>query len=581
MLQETRTYTIVACIALIAALTSPGLYAMECVSAADLFSAPADDLPEVNLGAALITQATLPTGGPAPLAVRDCSEDGTLDVWVGWSESSASPPAMIHMSPNLCLGKAPEVVAVVLRHYYTCTLEGFDDSNALVASATAAPGPAAQTLTLQAPTGIRRIEITGAETCIMRICWECGEEPQQDDDCVSAWQFYAAPVSGLPEVVLGPVLVRQGELPDGSPVPLSVQDCSGDGLQDVYVPWTEASGKRRAEIFFTREVCEGNPPQAVAVTLRHGNMCVLRALDESGTEVAKVPAAPGSGVQTLVLSSAGGIRRVLIEGSEICLIRICWSCELPAEDCVHAWEYYEVPFANLSEVHLGPVTITQSQLPDGSPVSLYVDDCSGDGLLDVAIPWTEAHGRRMAEILFAAALCGGKAPREVTVTLRHGTVCILHALDDNGNTVDKAEAAPGSGVQTLHLASAAGIRSVVVEGAEICVMEICWVCNEVAPPPERFIRGDANVDFQVDISDGITILSHLFQNQPLACLDAADANDDGQLDIGDGIYMLAHLFASGPQPPPPFGNPPQFGDCGPDLTNDPLDCASHPRCLNN
>ena len=67
-----------------------------------------------------------------------------------------------------------------------------------------------------------------------------------------------------------------------------------------------------------------------------------------------------------------------------------------------------------------------------------------------------------------------------------------------------------------------------------------------------FLRGDANMDGRVDISDPIRILDMLFQGGGVpVCLDAADANDDGSLDISDPIAMLLAQFQGGlPLPSP-------------------------------
>ncbi len=68
----------------------------------------------------------------------------------------------------------------------------------------------------------------------------------------------------------------------------------------------------------------------------------------------------------------------------------------------------------------------------------------------------------------------------------------------------------------------------------------------------RFVRGDANRDGRVDLSDAITILRHLFAGRRLeACQDSADANDHGEVDVADCVYVLAFLFAHGPLPPAP------------------------------
>ena len=58
-----------------------------------------------------------------------------------------------------------------------------------------------------------------------------------------------------------------------------------------------------------------------------------------------------------------------------------------------------------------------------------------------------------------------------------------------------------------------------------------------------FVRGDANMDLEVDISDPIRVLLYLFgPGDPLPCPDAADANEDLKLDISDPIVMLDYLF---------------------------------------
>jgi Tol biopolymer transport system component len=80
-----------------------------------------------------------------------------------------------------------------------------------------------------------------------------------------------------------------------------------------------------------------------------------------------------------------------------------------------------------------------------------------------------------------------------------------------------------------------------------------------------FIRGDANNDGIIDISDAIRILIHLFVDgaATLPCADAANVNDsidgaDGHntIDITDASVLLNFLYRGGPPPSPPF---PGFG----------------------
>jgi hypothetical protein len=89
--------------------------------------------------------------------------------------------------------------------------------------------------------------------------------------------------------------------------------------------------------------------------------------------------------------------------------------------------------------------------------------------------------------------------------------------------------------------------------------------------PARFLRGDANGDGKLDLTDPIRIIGRLFLGGGgLGCDDAADANDDGRLDLTDPVALLGRLFmGAGPQPDP-------GGSCGPDPTPDPLACGT--RC---
>ena len=88
-----------------------------------------------------------------------------------------------------------------------------------------------------------------------------------------------------------------------------------------------------------------------------------------------------------------------------------------------------------------------------------------------------------------------------------------------------------------------------------------------------FVRGDANVDASVDLSDGVLILQYLFQGgRQLDCLDSGDADDSGNLDLSDAVYDFNYLFLGGRPPPAPFA------DCGEDPTADGLGCESYDLC---
>ncbi len=90
----------------------------------------------------------------------------------------------------------------------------------------------------------------------------------------------------------------------------------------------------------------------------------------------------------------------------------------------------------------------------------------------------------------------------------------------------------------------------------------------------QFRRGDSNSSGSVEIGDAIAVLLHLFQDQPLACPDAADFDDIGTLDIGDAIFLLHYLFFN--LYPPAAPGPHR---CGEDVTSDDLPACDGTGCL--
>jgi hypothetical protein len=91
-----------------------------------------------------------------------------------------------------------------------------------------------------------------------------------------------------------------------------------------------------------------------------------------------------------------------------------------------------------------------------------------------------------------------------------------------------------------------------------------------------FVRGNANGDGRVDISDAIWIFYELFLGGPkTTCRDAADSNNDARIDISDPVFILNHLLHEGRPPPSPYP------DCGtdPDGAADGMVCVDpQPLC---
>jgi hypothetical protein len=84
--------------------------------------------------------------------------------------------------------------------------------------------------------------------------------------------------------------------------------------------------------------------------------------------------------------------------------------------------------------------------------------------------------------------------------------------------------------------------------------------------PAAFVRGDANGDSRVDISDALVVLFYKFAGGSSNCVDSMDVDDSGTVDISDAIAVLEYLFRSGSAPMAPFPI------AGMDPTADSLDC---------
>jgi hypothetical protein len=90
-------------------------------------------------------------------------------------------------------------------------------------------------------------------------------------------------------------------------------------------------------------------------------------------------------------------------------------------------------------------------------------------------------------------------------------------------------------------------------------------------PALFFMRGEANNDGAVDLTDAINVLGFLFLGSPssLPCAKAGDTDDNGVLEITDAVNLLGYLYLGNPLIlPQPFPN------CGPDVISDQLDCQA-------
>ena len=90
--------------------------------------------------------------------------------------------------------------------------------------------------------------------------------------------------------------------------------------------------------------------------------------------------------------------------------------------------------------------------------------------------------------------------------------------------------------------------------AGTALAEIEVISKAAGLPTLSFVRGDADCDVDVELTDAVVILSSLFiDGSPLCCRAATDADQDGDVNISDPIYILNFLFLGGGQIAEPFG----------------------------
>ena len=125
------------------------------------------------------------------------------------------------------------------------------------------------------------------------------------------------------------------------------------------------------------------------------------------------------------------------------------------------------------------------------------------------------------------------------------------------------------------LSAEACLDNVILAGPGGTALEVLDAeCASLQEDETSFIRGDANDDSMVNLTDAIFILSHLFMGGAgPACLAAADSTGNRSLDLSDSVFLLNFLFNGGDAPPAPF---PQ---CGPyEADEEDLPCESAGSC---
>jgi hypothetical protein len=147
--------------------------------------------------------------------------------------------------------------------------------------------------------------------------------------CLFVGEATGTPSFGHQSVRIGPVLFVAGHTTSGSSL-INLVDCSSEGLIDVQIPQSDPMYGPAAHAILSQEVCGGNTPPHVQVSLAVGSFTILYGIDDSGNVVDTKTVSEMPGVQQVFLESESGIRTIAFAGSEICVVEICWGgCPAP------------------------------------------------------------------------------------------------------------------------------------------------------------------------------------------------------------------------------------------------------------
>jgi hypothetical protein len=209
---------------------------------------------------------------------------------------------------------------------------------------------------------------------------------------------------------------------------------------------------------------------------------------------------------------------------------------------------------------------------EGSPFVFGVIRPDDDGSHDRALFYREASDRRVRQDLNRWNPDDNiPLPYWIRAVYANEMVTVSFARDDAG----RSGAWESLDARKLELHGSATIL-----GGLAVTSNANWLCVtaefshiEVVEGEGRFIRGDANIDGRINVSDPVYTLRYIYtRDRQLSCVDAGDSNDDGVIDSSDVIYTLNYLFISGTVIPPPLQA------CGSDPSDDGLTCQSYPTC---
>jgi Zn-dependent metalloprotease len=526
-----------------------------CTVPADTFTVPATGLSVVALGGGIsVHQANDTKGSPVPMSVADCDGDAQLDVLIPASPAGSALLASVWFKDS-CAGAFPEKVYIDFSAAPggTVVWRALDVTGAVVDAQSMLATGARQVVTVLYPPGIREVTVEGSGICIARACAQCAAT--HDAGCTTPGEHYKALASGLHSVDLGGIRIQMAKYPDGSPAPLDVVDCNGDGLLDVKVPWSEEFAAPRATFTFAGGCTGGLVPTEARITYVGGvNKVEWDAFDFAGAHVDHQSTGAQASPLTVTISSPGGISYVTLRGEAVCVLQACVECGEPTilpASCFAVADYYPSPraFEGVPFVDVGPVKVYAATRPTGERETLSVSDCGNDGAIDLDMRWSGAEALESARVDFSRA-CGGALPK--TVTLRFWADDLtLRAYDGAGVFVGTATATRPYALQTFTFTNAGGIANVHLQGTQMCLESVCAPCPDGAMPPEDEsdkrqiaalgqLRAESQIPAIVHLEGGIPVfVDAVVETSP-------DLPDDGVvralsfLDDHKNLYRLAN-----------------------------------------
>ena len=332
--------------------------------------------------------------------------------------------------------------------------------------------------------------------------------------------------------LLGSFQIEAPRTSSGRVVPFRIADCNDDGRADLSIPWSEGDAPIRLNM---KGLCPGGTLPTEVRVLLVTDHAVVNAYGNGGVLVDQ--AVPGSNyvAQELKVIDAGGIHYVEIVGSQMCLLDVCWECPPEPQEPTGCFVLDVKPRERFGAIDIGGVVVTAAVDGVGGQVALIADDCDGDGDLDIFVPWSEAAGAtQLAEIRFDAPCEEGVA---TSVSLDIGAFAHdvnLYAYDLSGVLTDSVTLAPSSSMQSVVLEAPAGLDRIKLDGAEICLGDICWECEEPEKPqlPEGCARVNAEAGksrLSFEVGNALMVAATASSFTPRLLTD--DCNGDGQTDI--------------------------------------------------